>query len=193
VSPVVENEPITEAKLAGAGSGAGLPPTIPVGMRALSVKVNEVVSVAGFVVPGTRVDVLVTVREQQNSMARVVVSNVPVLTAGTRYDQEKAKDGTPIPSTVVTLTVTPQDAEKIALAAAEGQIILALRNPLDVDPTVTQGVRLATLLGPPAPPPVQRSVKGRSVVVPAPPPPPPPKVYTVETIRAAKRSEEVIK
>ena len=107
---VAENEPITERKLAPLEAGAGLSPSIPAGMRAMSVKVNEVVGVAGFVVPGTKVDVLVTLRRGDDSMTRTVVSNVQVLTAGTRYDQEKLKDGQPIPSTVVTLMVTPEDA-----------------------------------------------------------------------------------
>jgi Flp pilus assembly protein CpaB len=134
IATVDENEPLTAAKLAPLGAGAGLPPSIPPGMRAVSVKVNEVVGVAGFVVPGTRVDVMVTLtnrQAQQESMTRVVVSNVQVLTAGTRYDQENAKDGKPIPSTVVTLLVSPEDGERIALAGSEGQIMLTLRNPLD--------------------------------------------------------------
>jgi pilus assembly protein CpaB len=97
------------------------------GMRALSVKVNEVIGVAGFVVPGTRVDVLVTIREKDESRTRVAVSNVQILTAGTRYDQENA--GRPIPATVVTLLVTPEDSERIALAQTEGQLMLSLRNP----------------------------------------------------------------
>ena len=82
-----------------------------------TVRVNEVIGVAGFVVPGTRVDVMVILREGQSSIARVVVSNVQVLTAGTRFDQENAKNGKPIPSTVVTLLVTPEDSERIALAS----------------------------------------------------------------------------
>ena len=85
----------------------------------------------------------------EDSMTRVVVSNVQVLTAGTRYDQEKAKDGEPIPSTVVTLLVSPDDGERVALAASEGQIMLTLRNPLDQDPTATTGVRTAALFGQP--------------------------------------------
>ena len=108
IAAVEENEPLTATKLAPLEAGAGLPPSIPQGMRAVSVKVNEVVGVAGFVVPGTRVDVMVTLtnrQAQQESMTRVVVSNVQVLTAGTRYDQENAKEGKPIPSTVVTLLV----------------------------------------------------------------------------------------
>ena len=85
---MVANEPLTESKLAPLEAGAGLPPSITEGMRALSVKVNEVIGVAGFVVPGTHVDVMVTLKrdaEQQDSMTRVVVSDVQVLTAGTRY------------------------------------------------------------------------------------------------------------
>ena len=83
-------------------------------------------------------------------MTRVVVSNVQVLTAGTRYDQENAKDGKPIPSTVVTLLVSPEDGERIALAASEGQIMLTLRNPLDTSPTTTRRTRTTALFGQPA-------------------------------------------
>jgi pilus assembly protein CpaB len=195
---VAENEPLTESKLAPLGSGGGLPPTITEGMRAISVRTNEVVGVAGFVIPGTRVDVLVTVKErgtQGEPVSRAVVSNVQVLTAGTRFDQEKARsDGKPIPSTVVTLLVTPQDAERISLAASEGQIMLTLRNPLDVAPTTTNGVRMANLLAEPAAPVVPKRIEGRRVVVQAPPPAPAAApIYTVEAIRAAKRSEESVR
>jgi pilus assembly protein CpaB len=195
---VAENEPLTESKLAPLGSGGGLPPTITEGMRAISVRTNEVVGVAGFVIPGTRVDVLVTVKErgaQGEPVSRAVVSNVQVLTAGTRFDQEKARsDGKPIPSTVVTLLVTPQDADRISLAASEGQIMLTLRNPLDVAPTTTNGVRMANLLAEPAAPVVPKRIEGRRVVVQAPPPAPAAApIYTVEAIRAAKRSEESVR
>ncbi len=198
ISAVVENEPLTESKLAPLEAGAGLPPSITEGMRAVSVKVNEVIGVAGFVVPGTRVDVLVTLRRdnERDSMSRVVVSDVQVLTAGTRYDQEKAKDGQPIPTSVVTLLVTPADAERIALAQTEGQIMLTLRNPLDRKPTDTTGIRTGALLGQaPAPQPVVKTAPGRRVAVapPAAPAPPAPRMYTVEAIRAAKRAEEVVR
>ena len=193
---VSENEPLTEAKLAPIGSGAGLPPTITEGMRAISVKVNEVVGVAGFVIPGTRVDVLATVRRPDGaSQSRTVLSNVQVLTAGTRYDQERAtKEGKPIPTSVVTLLLTPEDAEKMTLAAEEGRIMLALRNPLDTAPTKTEGARLSALLGEASPVPVKKMVEGRTIVkaVPTPQPSAPPR-YTVETIRAAKRSEEEVR
>jgi pilus assembly protein CpaB len=196
VTAVAENEPLTEVKLAKLGAGAGLPPTIPEGMRALSVKVNEVVGVAGFVVPGTRVDVLLSIdQEGGEALTRVVVSNVQVLAAGTRYDQEKAQqEGKPIPTSVVTMLVTPEDAERITLAAGEGKITLTLRNPLDQAPTLTAGIRRAALLGAPAPPPVQKQVQGRKVMrAAAPPAPVAPPRYTVETIRAAKRAEETIR
>jgi len=196
VVSIAENEPITESKLAPKEAGAGLPPTIPAGMRAMSVKVNEVIGVAGFAVPGTRVDVLATVgRGQQESATRTVVSNVLVLTAGTRYDQDAPKqDGKPIPTTVVTLAVLPADAERIALAQAEGEVMLALRNPLDDQPTQTSGVRLTGLMAGPGGPPVEKTVKGRKVVVASKPPAPPaPSVYTVEAIRGAKRTEETVK
>ena len=204
VAAVGENEPFTESKLAPIGSGAGLPPSIPSGMRAMSVKVDEVIGVAGFVVPGTRVDLVVTLRgsgQAEEPMSRTVVSNVLVLTAGTKFDQEQAKDGKAQPSTVVTLAVSPSDAERVALASSEGKISLALRNPLDVAATETAGVAVGALrLGmgsAPRPEPVtaKPAAVRRPVAVVAPPPPPPAPslIYTVETIRAAKRGEEVVR
>jgi pilus assembly protein CpaB len=200
---IAANEPITETKLAAQGAGAGLPPTIPPGMRAMSVRVNEVVGVAGFVVPGTRVDVLVTFESRSQaseSVARVVVSNVQVLTAGTRFDQEKARtDNRPIPTSVVTLLVTPEDAQRLALAAAEGRITLILRNPLDNAPTESLGMRAGGLMGAAPPPPVPAAPVPRRAPAPAPaavpvaPVPPPPAPYTVEAIRGAKRTTEPVK
>ena len=205
ISALGENEPLTESRLAPKEAGAGLPPSIPDGMRALSVKVNEVIGVAGFVVPGARVDVMATIASrardrEEESTTRVVVSNVQVLTAGTRYDQEKAKDGEAIPSTVVTLLVTPEDAERITLAATEGHLMLTLRNPLDVSPTETKGVRTAGLFGTQttSPVPAPQAPQARpSRPRPAPQPvkvvEEAPKRRTVEAIRGAKRTEEVIR
>ena len=196
IAQVGENEPVTESKVASPEAGAGLPPVIPAGMRAISVRVNEVIGVAGFAVPGTRVDVLVTVDGQgkgsDEPMTRTVVSRVQVLTAGTKFDQEKSKDGKPIPTSVVTLMVLPEDAERIALAGNEGKITLALRNPMDVDPTDTKGIRLASLMRGTAPEPVIDPVRHRVVARKPDPTPAPPPVYSVETIRAAKRSAEVV-
>jgi pilus assembly protein CpaB len=198
ITAVSENEPITNIKLAPIEAGAGLPPTITAGMRAISVKVNEVIGVAGFVTPGTHVDVMVTLRgdnKDKDSISRVVVSNVQVLTSGTKFDQDQAKDGRAIPSTVVTLLVTPDDAERIALAGTVGQIMLTLRNPLDKEPTETKGARTASLMGAPAPEPVVRVVNNvrRAEKPREAPAPPAPAIYSVETIRAAKRTAEVVK
>jgi pilus assembly protein CpaB len=196
---VSENEPLTESKLAPVGAGAGLPPTITEGMRAISVKVNEVIGVAGFVIPGTRVDVLVTVKGNDKANiteSRTVLSNVQVLTAGTRYDQERAtKEGKAIPTSVVTLLLTPDDAEKLTLASEAGRIMLALRNPLDTVATKTNGAKLNALMGEASPPPKKSYEGGRMVAKAVPPPvaPAAPPKYIVETIRAAKRGEEEVR
>jgi pilus assembly protein CpaB len=203
VAVLSENEPITTGKVAGPEAGAGLPPIIPPGMRAMSVRVNEVVGVAGFVLPGTRVDVIVTVDDDgdnqgvKEAMSRTVLSNVVVLTAGTRFEQDRAKEGEAQRATVVTLAVLPEDAERVALATNEGKISLALRNPEDADPTKTPGIRFASLMKGTGPetvvdPPTRRVVAVRA---PAPKPvaPPPPPVYRVETIRGAKRADEVVR
>jgi Flp pilus assembly protein CpaB len=152
------------------------------------------------------VDVLATVRSaNSNATTRVLVANVPVLTAGTRYEQEQGtRDGKPIPSTVVTLMATPTQAEKIALASAEGQITLMLRNPLDVTQPETPGAHLIGLIDteaaparvaahevsrPAAAPPKPAAVQAQ---MPAPPAPSPAGVYTIEAIRAGKRTQETI-
>jgi pilus assembly protein CpaB len=196
-SSVLEHEPISEARIAPTGAGAGLPPAIPPGMRAISVKVDEVVGVAGFVVPGTHVDVIVTIgaRGGHEQSSRVVVSNVTVLTAGTRYDQEEAKDGKPIRSTVVTLLVKPEDAEKVALAESEGEILLTLRNPLDTSTVTTTGIKLGALIGQSAPVEVPRRAAVTAPVRREPPAPAvsPAPVYTVEAIKAAKRTQEAVR
>jgi pilus assembly protein CpaB len=199
VAAASENEPITESKIAAAGAGAGLPPTIPQGMRAMSLKVNDVVGVAGFVVPGTRVDVVVTIRSAQGgSMSRIVLDNITVLASGTRNDQARpgAQAAPSLLATVVTLLVTPEQAERLTLAGSEGTITLVLRNPLDAQPVQTAGARVTALLGGgAAPAPAEAPAAPRRVVrAQAPPPQPePPKPYVVETIRAAKRSEEAIR
>jgi pilus assembly protein CpaB len=200
IAPIAENEPVTTTRVAGPEAGAGLPPIIPAGMRAISVRVNEVVGVAGFVLPGTRVDVLVAVADdgdastRQEPMARTVVNNVQVLTAGTRYDQEEAKDGKAVRSTVVTLAVLPADGERIALASNEGQLSLVLRNPLDIDPAETAGIKLAALMKGTGPEPVLDAPKRKMIPAkkPVAAPAPEPQIYKVEAIRAAKRTEEAV-
>ena len=203
VEAVSENEPILDSRLAPIGAGAGLSPAIPPGMRAISIKVNEVIGVAGFAVPGARVDVVATVRHPSDAVARVLVSNVQVLTAGTRYDQQQPRDAKPVPSTVVTLIVSPSQAEQIALASAEGQLTLMLRNPLDTADPTTPGARLARLVADPPPPAAApapalrvhaaRRVESKPVVAAAAPAPVVASAYRVEAIRAGKRSEETLK
>jgi pilus assembly protein CpaB len=202
IAPVDENEPLTESKLAPKGAGAGLPPTIAKGMRAISIKVNEVIGVAGFVVPGTHVDVVTVIAQDANrndadKLSRIVLSDVTVLSAGTRYDQDESKaNGKPIRSTVVTLMVSPADAERLSLAQSEGELMLALRNPLDTEAGETHGVTKAVLFSgnnPTAPHPIVVPAVHRSAVrVPAPTPAPELVPYKVETIRAAKRAEEIV-
>ena len=118
-------------------------------MRAVSVRVNEVIGVAGYVLPGTRVDVLATAsptNDAKDMTTKVVLANVQVLTAGTRMEQDQ-KDGKPVQVTVVTMSVSPEQAERLALASTEGKIQLALRNPLDQSTPATPGMKQSVLLG----------------------------------------------
>jgi len=202
IMPVIENEPILPMKLASKEAGSGLPPVIPPGLRAMSVRVNEVIGVAGYVLPGTRVDVLATAspdEKRQNMTSKVVLTNVQVLTAGTKLEQT-GNDGKPQQVNVVTLLVTPEEAERLTLASTEGKIQLALRNPLDPSAPATPGVRPAGLLGtepkttavrvamtrrPAAP-----TVPSIPVLAAAAAPDAPP---TVEIIRGDKRVHEVVR
>jgi pilus assembly protein CpaB len=198
ISSVLENEPLTKIKLAEGGSG--LTPIIHPGMRAMSVKVNEVIGVAGFVTPGTRVDVVVTLRQDRDFMSRVVVQNVEVLTAGAKYDDPEARrQGKPIPSTVVTLMVSPDQAEQISLAASQGQIMLALRNPLDKELLPrTRGYTTNQLMGggavPPPPlaaPPIAERIARERPRVPVPGVARPQPCEAV-TFKAGKEGKEVV-
>src|SRR5882724_3616447 len=149
VLPIIQNEPILPMKLASVEAGSGLPPAIPPGLRAVSVKVNEVIGVAGYVLPGTRVDVVATVSPTQQSTdmtSKVILTNVQVLAAGTKLERDGDKNK-PIPVSVVTLLVDPEEAERLTLASTEGKIQLALRNPLDKTMPMTHGIRPAALLG----------------------------------------------
>jgi pilus assembly protein CpaB len=195
---VVQNEPILEPKLAPKEAGTGLPPAIPAGMRAMSVRVNDVIGVAGYVLPGTHVDVLATgspTDQHSDTTTKLVLPNVQVLTAGTKMEQPGDK-GKPQPVTVVTLLVTPEQAERLTLASTEGKIQLALRNPLDTSAPATPGVRPAVLLGTPPPPTrvagrifpgtSRKPTAGPSAAAPEPTP-------TVEIIRGDKRAYEPVK
>jgi pilus assembly protein CpaB len=195
--PMVRNEIVLPAKLATKESGVGLPPVIPEGMRAVSVRVNEVIGVAGYVLPGNRVDILATASPtdaHSDTITKVILANVQVLTSGTRMEQDQEK-GKPMQVTVVTLLVFPDQAERLALASTEGKIQLALRNPLDKGAPETPGIRPATLMGLVKAPAPQRQTSAKST---APMPvttsaPSAALLPTVEVIRGDKRSAEVIK
>ena len=189
IVPVVKNEPLLATKLAAKDLGAGLPPVIPDGMRALSVRVNDVVGVAGYVLPGTRVDVVATVNPTQQAndvTSKVVLTNVLVLAAGTKIDRDN-EEGKPIAVSVVTLLVDPAQAERLTLASTEGKIQLALRNPLDKTAPATPGIRPAALVG--APPAARGTGTSRRPPAVAAAPAPP----TVEMIRGDKRVQEIVR
>jgi pilus assembly protein CpaB len=189
IMPLIQNEPILPMKLASQEAGAGLPPAIPPGLRAVSVRVNEVIGVAGYVTPGTRVDVLATVnpgQNQQDITSKVILTDVQVLAAGTKLEQRGDSDK-PTPVNVVTLLVNPDESERLTLASSEGKIQLALRNPLDRENPTTRGVKPAGLLG--TPPPVRQVRRA------APPAPvaAASNLPVVEIIRGDKRAHETVR
>jgi pilus assembly protein CpaB len=149
ISTVYQNEPVVESRLAAKGAGAGLAAMIPAGMRAFAVRVNEVVGVAGFVVPGMRVDVLISgnppnaVNNNMGTVARTLLQNVEVLSAGQNF--QKDAEGKPIQVQVVNLLVTPDQCEILSLATNETRVQLVLRNPMDTDTTKTKGTAMANL------------------------------------------------
>jgi pilus assembly protein CpaB len=201
VSNVLAEEPLVAGRLSEKNAGVGLSSVIPAGMRAVSVRVNDVVAVAGFVIPGTRVDVLVTGQPPSaggdGRMTTTVLQNILVISAGTKIQADARGQPENVP--VVTLLVTPEQAELITLASREGQIQLVLRNPTDDKVGKPTGVRVAALysgVGPverpkvDRPRPVARVVPVAQPVVLPPPPPPPRK--EVEIIRGDKRSVETL-
>ncbi len=147
ITTVSAGEPLLSSKLASKEAGGGLPIVIPEGMRAVSVKVDEVIGVAGFVLPGTRVDVLVTLNptsEPEAAATRVILQNVQTLAAGQTIQRDQ--DGTPQTVTVITLLVTPDQAQKLTLASTKGRIQLALRNTLDMEEVDTTAIRAGNLI-----------------------------------------------
>jgi pilus assembly protein CpaB len=184
VTPVVENEMILDGKLAQRAGGAGLPSVIPEGMRAVSIPVNDVMGVAGFVVPGTWVDVLVTgsTPERKGVMVtKTILEKVRVLATG--QDIQQDKDGKPVKSTVVTLLVSPADADRVAMAALQGRVQLALRNTVDSTTASPPAVEEPSLFSPSGP--ALPSVKHEHVAAAPKPSPAPPVV--VEVIYGSKR------
>jgi pilus assembly protein CpaB len=147
-TPIFAKEPVIESRLAPKGAGGGLAAMIPHGMRAVAIRVNEVVGVAGFVTPGMRVDVLISGNKpggdgKLGTVTRTLLQNLEVLSAGT--DFKKDAEGKPIQVQVVNMLVTPEQAEQLSLASNQTQIQLVLRNPLDHEVAKTGGTALSLL------------------------------------------------
>ena len=181
---------LLESKLAPKGTGAGLPPIIPTGKRALSIRANEIIGVAGYVLPGTHVDVVLsgTPPGSNEAITKIVLQNVEVVSAA--QDIQKDAEGKPKTVTVVTLLATPEDIEKLTSASSQGQFQLALRNPLDAEEAKTRGVQLSQLIrgGTPTPPPAARARRTASVVAAPPAPPPVAPAVNIEVIKGDQRS-----
>ena len=150
VQNIMAREPLTETRLAPEGSAAGLSAVIPEGYRAMTVKVDDVVGISGFIQPGTLVDVVVVINPEENTVdkgpvSKIVLQNIKVLANGQNID--KPKDDREANSVkAVTLQVTPEQAEKLALASTEGKLQLVMRNSIDQDDEQTNGVNKRTLL-----------------------------------------------
>src|SRR5690242_17240186 len=189
ILPIARGEFFLPNKLAGENAGAGMPSLIPSGMRAMSVRVNEVIGVAGFVVPGTRVDVLLTGNPTGASDQRTatVLENVAVIATGQKLEKNTA--GEPLLTPVITLLVSPDDAQKLTLATTQGKIQLALRNPLDTKQQELASVGANALYkGVPTPVHVAAPTRPKSIKRTTPVPVTAmPSGYSVEVI---KRSEE---
>ncbi|MGA8502773.1 MAG: Flp pilus assembly protein CpaB [Candidatus Sulfotelmatobacter sp.] len=191
IIPISKGEFILPSKLAPENAGAGLPALIPPGMRAVSVRVNEVVSVAGFVGPGTRVDVLLTgtPNGSSESQTTTVLQNVAVIASGQRLERNAAGEAQTTP--VITLLASPEDAERLTLASAEGKIQLVLRNPLDThqDPVEAANAKGLYMGGTPVA--ARPRITIRPVKQKTEPPPTSPSVLSIEVYQGDKKLPDV--
>jgi pilus assembly protein CpaB len=188
IAQMYQGEPILESRLAARGSGGGMAAIIPQGMRALAVKVDDVVGVSGFATPGMRVDVLASglppgsqaSNPTQGTVTKTVLQNIEVLSAGTEI--QKDPEGKPKPVQVVNLLVTPEQAESLSLAAGELKIQLILRNPLDTSIAPVSGTAMSSIFsGLKGPVNQAKPVKVAKKVEPKP--------FSIEVINGSKRSE----
>lgn len=147
---IAAREPITEIRLAPEGTAAGLSAVIPEGYRAMTVKVDDAAGISGFIQPGTMVDVVVTIdpaegASRQDPVSKIVLQNIKVLASGQNIDKpENEREANSVKA--VTLQVTPEQAEKLALASAEGKLQLVMRNQIDQGDEQTPGVNKRNLL-----------------------------------------------
>jgi pilus assembly protein CpaB len=188
ISDLYEGEPIIESRLAAAGSGGGLAPKIPLGMRACAVRVDDVVDVSGFVTPDMRVDVLISglppgaQNANEGTVSRTLLQNIQVLSAGTEY--QKDAQGKAKPVQVVNLLVTPEQAETLSLATNQARIQLVLRNPLDTKISPVAGTATSNLFADPnAPAPKPRTVVATKKAA-------APQAFSIEVMNGSKSSEE---
>jgi pilus assembly protein CpaB len=196
VTRLIYGEPVLDSKLAPEGVLGGVSSLIPAGMRAITVAVNVVSGVGGFILPNAKVDILVTVNPttlKENATTRIILQDITILAVDQTY---RTEDNDPIQVKSVTLLVNPEQAEQLALASTEGKLQLMLRNGVDSDTTETDGARLTQLItGPPRPEPapVIRTTTARRSTPARPSPPvveePVPTVKTIEVIRSNVRSE----
>jgi len=201
ISNILIDEPVLEGRLAMRGSGLGLAPIIPVGMRGVTVRVNDVTGISGFVLPGMRVDVLVTGHppSSDGTITATALQNMLVLSAGTAIQADAR--GQAIQAATVTLLATPDQAETLTLANNEGRIQLVLRNGSDQTIEKTLGRDIGELYGvhatrkkaADAPPPkvARRAPPVVAVAAPAPPPPPPPPDQII-VIRGSTKTGETV-
>lgn len=197
IFPILAGEPLADSRLALKGGGAGLAALIPNGMRAVAIRVNEIVGVAGFVGPGMKVDVLVSGNPPGGAalggVTKTLLQNVEVLSAGQNF--QKDAEGKPVSVPVVNLLVTPEQAEMLSLASSQTSIQLVLRNPLDKEITKTSGSAVAQLFrsglvlpqDAPSSPPRQARAPDRAARPPAAPAAAKPRL--VEVIHGTKRAE----
>jgi pilus assembly protein CpaB len=184
ISDLYQGEPIVEHRLAPKGSGGGLAASIPQGMRACAVKVDQVIGVAGFAVPGMRVDVLVSgvppgvQSPTDGTQTKTILQNIQVLSAG--QDIQKDQEGKPQQVQVVNLLVTPEQAQTLSLASSMLKIQLVLRNPLDTTVTDVAMTAVGQMFGAPMTKRVG-AVRARKAA---------PKVFTIQVINGTKASEE---
>jgi pilus assembly protein CpaB len=207
ISPIHQDTPFFDQLLAKKGEGAGFATIIPPGMRALAIKVNEVVGLAGFAVPGMHVDVLVAGTPPTpgsnvtGAISRTLLQNITVLSAGQNY--QKDAEGKPFMVQVVNLLVTPEQAEILNLATDE-RIQLVLRNPNDHEVTETHGAVTSNLFegpsfhmaraeAPPSSKPYRRAAPPPAPVAPPPvAPPPAPKTSVIEVLSGATRTQVTV-
>lgn len=151
VASISPRDPVTEPKLAPVGAAGGLSSMIPEGYRAMTVAVNDVVGVSGFIMPGTLVDIVVVITPPRNSgqeemISKIVLQNIKVLASGQNIDKPKNDREVERAIKAVTLQVTPEQAEKLALASSEGKLQLVMRNSVDQADEQTAGANKRTLL-----------------------------------------------